>query len=323
MTIPASRARAAKNILWHLRTLPKELKAGGFDLVHIPSYRRMIPFSPVPQVATIHDCAPFILREKYDALRGIFGRVLVPAIARRVPRIIAVSETTAGDIRLYMKVPEERIRAIPNGINHKMFRPPDSEALAAFRKRKKLDRPFFLYVARLEYPAKNHHRLIEAFERVIVNGRFGGELILPGAPWHGAEVIETQVRKSPCQNRIRLEGFVEDDELPLWYAAAEALVFPSLMEGFGLPILESQACGTRVVSGNGTSLPEVAGPACIMFDPLEVDEIADAMAELAEMGDSERQRRESEGIKWASRFTWSAHAREAASVYNEAMALES
>ena len=148
VTIPASQARAAKNILWHLLTLPKELKAGGFDLVHIPSYRRMIPFSPVPQVATIHDCAPFILREKYDALRGFFGRILVPVIARRVPRIIAVSETTAGDIRLYMKVPEGRIRAIPNGINHKMFRPPDPEALAVFRKRKKLDRPEWHVVKR-------------------------------------------------------------------------------------------------------------------------------------------------------------------------------
>lgn len=323
VTIPESQARAAKNILWHLRTLPRELKAGGFDLVHIPSYRRMIPFSPVPQVATIHDCAPFILREKYDALRGVFGRVLVPAIARRVPRIIAVSETTAGDIRLYMKVPKDRIRAIPNGINHKNFRPPDPDKLAAFRERKKLRRPFFLYVARLEYPAKNHHRLIEAFEKVIADGRFDGDLILPGAPWHGADVIENKVRKSPCRDRIRLEGFVEDADLPLWYAAAEALVFPSLMEGFGLPLLEAQACGTRIASGNGTSLPEVAGPAGIMFDPLEVDEIADAMGQLASMDDAERERRKAAGIKWASRFTWSAHAREAASVYNEALALES
>lgn len=317
VSIPRSMGRAAKNLFWHMRSLPRELKRGGFDVLHIPSYRRMIPFSPVPQVATIHDCAPFILTEKYDALRGFFGRVLVPAIARRVPKIIAVSNTTAGDINLYMKVPQERIRAIPNGIDHDVFRPVEEEVLKGFRERKNITKPYFIYVARLEYPAKNHHRLVEAFGKVVERGDFDGELILPGAPWHGSDVIEALVKKSPHRDRIRLEGFVDADDLPLWYAASEGLVFPSLMEGFGLPLLEAQACGTRVASANGTSLPEVAGPAGILFDGKDVDEMANAMTRLATMDPEERQRREDAGKSWAARFTWSAHARDAVEVYNE------
>jgi len=307
MMIPPPYARGPLNLHWHQMTLPRLLKSGGFQVVHIPSYRRMLAFSPIPQVATIHDCAPFILRGKYDAFRGLFGRKLVPWIARRVPRILAVSETTRQDIIRYMGVPGERIVTAFNGIDHSMFKPQSPEDVSAFRERKKLTRPFFLYVARLEHPAKNHLRLIEAFSELLAGG-YEGELVLPGAPWHGSEVIEAAVAASPCRERIRLEGFVTNEDLPLWYAAAEALVFPSLMEGFGLPLLEAQACGTRIASADATSLPEVAGPVGILFKGLEVPSIVAALRELAEMPADERVRRGHEGMKWAGEFTWSAHA---------------
>ena len=319
VTIPASMSGGAKNLLWHQLRLNGEVRRRGIDLVHIPSYRRMLACSAVPQVATIHDCAPFVLREKYDRARGWFGRVLVPAIARRVPRVIAVSETTGRDIVRFMKVPEERVTVVPNGIDHAVFHPRGADEVAAFRARLGLEQPFFLYVARLEHPAKNHVRLIRAFGRVVESGAFSGQLILPGAPWHGSEVVERAVAESPVRDRIRLAGFVDNEDLPLWYAAAEALVFPSLMEGFGLPLLEAQACGTRIACADATSLPEVAGPAGILFDGLDEGSIAAAMTRLAGMTPDERARREAEGIEWAGRFTWSAHAAEAARCYRETL----
>jgi glycosyltransferase involved in cell wall biosynthesis len=317
--IPAGMAGGAANLCWHQTGLNRIVRNRQIDLVHIPSYRRMMWRCAVPQVATIHDCAPFILREKYDVARGFFGRVLVPMLARRVQRVIAVSETTARDVRHWMRVDAAKVTVVPNGIDHAIFHPPGADALAAFRQRKQLQQPFFLYVARLEHPAKNHLRLIRAFESLVRSGAFSGQLVLPGAPWHGSEVIEHAVAASPVRERIRLEGFVDNADLPLWYAAAEALVFPSLMEGFGLPLLEAQACGTRIACADATSLPEVAGPAGILFDGLDEPSIATAMERLAAMDPDERRRREDEGKAWAARFTWSAHAAAAAAIYRDTL----
>lgn len=317
VSIPPRYSRGPLNLLWHQMLLPGILKRGRFDLVHVPSYRRMLAFSPVPQVATIHDCAPFILRDKYDAYRGWFGRVLVPWIARRVDRILAVSEMTRRDVIRFMGVKEGRVETALNGIDHVQFRPQLPEDIEAFRVRRSLERPFFLYVARLEHPAKNHVRLIEAFSNLVASGDYDGDLVLPGASWHGAEIIEAAVAASPCKERIRLEGFVENSELALWYAAADALVFPSLMEGFGLPLLEAQACGTRVATSDSTSLPEVSGPAGILFDGLDLKSIEAAMRQVATMDRIERRDREKQGIGWASSFTWKAHAKIASRVYRE------
>jgi glycosyltransferase involved in cell wall biosynthesis len=315
ISIPARASGGAGNLLWHQLSLNRVVRHLEIDLVHIPSYRRMLWDCAVPQVATIHDCAPFVLRGKYDFARGFFGRVVVPVIARRVHHIIAVSGTTGTDINRFMKVPETNITVLPNGIDHSMFRPQSAAAVEGFRKRMGLKRPFFLYVARLEHPAKNHVRLIRAFERLAESGAFSGQLILPGAPWHGAEVIESAVAESRFRDHIRLEGFVDNADLPLWYAAAEALVFPSLMEGFGLPLLEAQACGTRIACSDSTSLPEVAGPAGLLFDGLDDSSITGAMERLARMDGAERRRRENEGIDWAGGFTWSSHAAGAVRIY--------
>jgi len=320
ISIPARMSGGATNLLWHQMCLNKVVKRLKIELVHIPSYRRMLWSCAVPQVATIHDCAPFILREKYDHLRGFFGRVIVPMIARRVQRVIAVSETTGKDVVRWMKVPAAKVTVVPNGIDHLMFRPPAGAAISEFRQRMNLTQPFFLYVARLEHPAKNHLRLIRAFENLARAGTFSGHLMLPGAPWHGSEVVEQAVANSPFRDRIRLEGFVDNADLPLWYAAAEALVFPSLMEGFGLPLLEAQACGTRIACADSTSLPEVAGPAGILFNGLDESAIAAAMTRLATMDDDERRQRESEGIRWAGGFTWSAHAAAATKIYQDILA---
>ncbi len=318
ISIPANMSGGAANLVWHQLCLNTVLKRLRIDRVHIPSYRRIIWRAAVPQVATIHDCAPFVLRDKYDFLRGFFGRVIVPRLARRVSHVIAVSETTGKDVARFMRVPPENLTVVPNGIDHQMFYPQDAAAIAEFRHRKHLTRPFFLYVARLEHPAKNHLRLIRAFESLADSGTFDGHLILPGAPWHGSTLIEQAVATSRHRDRIRLEGFVNNADLPLWYAAAQALVFPSLMEGFGLPLLESQACGTRIACADATSLPEVAGPAGILFNGLDEMSITAAMTRLATMDGVERRLLEEQGLAWAARFTWSSHAAAVAQIYHDA-----
>ncbi|WP_269539111.1 glycosyltransferase family 4 protein [Cerasicoccus fimbriatus] len=317
VSIPASFDSGAKNLLWHQASLPGIIRHNGYDVVHIPSYRRMVINCPAPQVATIHDCAPFIMAEKYDALRGFFGRKVVPWIARRMDRVIAVSATAGKDIQHYLGVTPERLTLIPNGIDHARFQPASENALADFRTRRALTKPYLIYIARFEHPAKNHVRLIEAFGRFREESGLDWQLVLGGAPWHGKEVIDEAWQSSTHRDAIRMEGFVEDDELALWYGAAEALVFPSLMEGFGFPVIEAQACGTLAVSSNATSLAEVNGPAALPFDPTSVDSITAALHQLGQMDTAERTRRIAQGIEWAAQYRWEKHAEQCEQVYRE------
>lgn len=310
---------AVRNILWHQTALRPALKKFGCELVHIPSYRRLVAFPGVPQVATIHDCAPFRLAGKYDPLRMFYGRSVVRPMARRCEGVIAVSEYTAADIRQFFGVVGERLRVVWNGIDHARFRRMSSEGI-----RSRLSatvgwkEPWWIYVARLEHPAKNHVRLIQAFEGLCASGGAGiGRLVLAGADWHGAEVIHAAVEASSARDRIHLAGFVADEDLPAWYSGARALVFPSLFEGFGLPPVEAMACGCPVLSSDRGALGEVIGNAAKRFDPESVDSIAGAMKELmADPGLGEGLKEA--GLRRADQFRWERCAAETVDVYRAA-----
>lgn len=303
-SIPVGSGAGVRNLFWHQRHLPDILRAGAYDLLHIPSYRRIVAICPVPQVVTIHDCAPFRLRDKYGLLRGFFGRQVVPFLARRCQQVLTVSEFTKQDLVRFFQLPENRIDVVYNGLNHQLYRPRTEEEQAAFRQRQGLGRPYLLFISRLEHPGKNHIRLIEAYERYRETNCGEELLVLGGAPWHGAEVIEARVRASKFADSIRLPGFMEEDELPLWYASAEALVFPSLIEGFGLPVVEALACGLPVATSDRGSLPEVGGEAAVYFDPEDVDAIAVAMHRLHDEARALHQSRIESGLQHAANFDW-------------------
>ena len=181
---------AVKNILWHQTSLRAVLRREKIDVLHIPSYRRIVARPPVPQVVTIHDLAAFAVRGKYDMARTIYGKYVVRALARQAQVVSTVSYATAADVNRYFGLPEASIDVIWNGIDHDTFRPRTDQELASARARLNQPRPYFIYLARLEHPGKNHVRLIEAFEnfcREQPDQRH--DLVLGGADWHGAEVI--------------------------------------------------------------------------------------------------------------------------------------
>lgn len=304
LTIPASASSGVKNVAWHQFQLPSILKQDPYDLLHIPSYRRILARSPIPQLVTIHDCAPFRLRDKYGLLRGLFGRQLSPWLARRCEAVVAVSHFTKQDLIEFFKLPADQVEVIHNGLSHGTYCPQSETALNAFRESHGLQQPYFIFVSRLEHPGKNHVRLIEAYEKFRAHSERTIQLVLGGAPWHGAEVIQQRVADSPYAKDILLPGFMDEAELPLWYAAAEALVFPSLIEGFGLPVVEALACGVRVVSSDRGSLPEVGGDAAIYFDPESVPAITQAMQALEAESPTEAQARIEKGYQHAATFDW-------------------
>jgi glycosyltransferase involved in cell wall biosynthesis len=319
LTIPARYSKGAANLFWHTALLPRILHKGSYDLYHSPSYRRIIPICPVAQIATVHDCAPFHLREKYGAARGFFGRKWVPTLARRCRSILTVSHFTAADIVRFYHIPMESITVIHNGLDHATYRPLHESALENFRQRMGIKKPYLLYISRLEHPGKNHVRLIEAYDRARKAKIIDAPLVLGGAPWHGAEAIQRRVAASPYADAIMLPGFIDENDLPLWYGAAAALVFPSLIEGFGLPVAEALACGVPVLSSDRGSLPEVGGDAALYFDPTDEVSIVNALQQFANRSQAEADAFKERGLKQAARFHWDNAALATADSYRKAL----
>lgn len=301
---------ALKNIFWHQFILRGWLKQQSIDVLHVPSYRRMVWRAPCATVSTIHDLAPFNVKGKYDLARMIYGRVIVKHLARSQDRIIAISSNTAQDIERFFDLPVSRQKIVLNGLDHARFQP------AAATRPPGLDEPFFLYVSRLEHPAKNHVRLIEAFNRFKAATGSTWQLALGGSDWHGAEFIHAAAAASPYAKDIRFLGFVSDAELPNLYRAAGAFVYPSLFEGFGMPPVEAMACGCPVISSNAGSLKEVVADAALIIDPESVASLQQALTQVAADLPT-RQRLIAAGLENAQRFDWHDNARQVLKAYEE------
>jgi glycosyltransferase involved in cell wall biosynthesis len=307
-----------RNIQWHQQELPRLCRQRQLDVLHVPSYRRLLWRKPCPLVATIHDLAPFRVPGKYDWKRMFYGRVVVRWLAWRQDRIIAVSQNTAKDLMQFFKLPSSRIQVIHNGLDHDRFFPSSASGARAWvQQRFGLDTPFFLYVARLEHPGKNHLRLIAAFEQFRQTTGLNWQLVFGGSDWHGAELIHTAIQRSVYRNQIRSLGFVSDDELPRLYRAASAFVYPSLYEGFGLPPAEAMACGCPVIASTRGSLAEVIGDAALTVDPESVADIVTKLTILA----SDPVRAEAlirAGLCQARQFDWARTAAQTLDVYQKA-----
>lgn len=316
--VPETERPAVRNVLWHQRTLPGLVRERGLDVMHVPSYRRLIWPRPCARVATIHDLAPFHVRGKYDWKRMIYGRVIVKRLARRQEAIMAVSENTARDLEKFFGLGRDRVTVVWNGIDHARFQPGDAAmAKAGVAQRWGLDRPFFLYVSRLEHPGKNHVRLIEAFDQFKAATGSNWLLALGGSDWHGAEAIHAAAKSARTSADIRFLGFVDDPSLPELYRASDAFVYPSLFEGFGFPPIEAMACGCPVISSARGSLREVVADAAEIVEPESVTDIAGALTRLATEA-PRRNRLVATGFKNAQRFRWDRCAAETLEIYERA-----
>ncbi len=298
-----------RDILWHQTMLPKLARQHGLDVLHVPTYRRMLWRRPCALVATIHDLAQYYVTGKYDMARMFYGRVVSRFLASRQHRIVAISRNTARDIANCFGLNGDRVTVVPNGINHQRFSlevPP-----------RKAASPFFLYVSRLEHPAKNHVRLIAAFERFKRQTRSNWELIFAGKDAAGAAAIHAAIADSPYRVAIRSLGFVGDEDLPSLYRSAGAFVYPSLYEGFGLPPLEAMACGCPVLCSPRGALAEVVGDAALFIAPESVSSIATQLTKVATKATLRRRLRQT-GVLRARAFNWGAAAAATLEVYARA-----
>ncbi len=319
ITVPESFRPPLANILWHQAMLPQLIRKHGIDLLHIPSYRRMLWQHPCPMVATIHDLAPLRISGKYDWTRTLYARWAVKHLARRQDHIITVSKNTAHDVRHLFAIPESRLSVVYNGVDHARYTP--GNRLFAREKislQYGLKGPFFLYVARLEHPGKNHWRLIRAFE-MFHETNPSWRLVFAGSDWTGAAAIHAAISASRCRNFIHSLGFVPDEVVPDIMRAADAFVYPSLYEGFGLPIVEAMACGCPVICSNRNSMLEIAGDAAATVDPENVTALKWQMQQMAE-SPVIREQHSQAGLRHARVFDWKHTAAAVLSVYESTLA---
>lgn len=313
-------ANPVVNIAWHNTMLPIIGKIKKFDLLHIPSYRRIPLIKKCPIVATVHDVATLSMDAKYDAARMFYNRRIVPSQIHNADHIITVSHYSKKDIVERVGVAPEKITVLYSGINHQIFQPVEKTAARAqLAEKYKLDRPFIIYVSRLEHPAKNHVRLIEAFEQFKAKTDSPHKLILPGADWNGAEAIRVRATASPVHDDILFPGFLPLEDLPLFYSACDLMAFPSLFEGFGFPIIEALACGAPVMCSNTSSMREIAGNVVPKFNPHSTGEIEQCLEKTLSEGWSEAKRLH--GIAYAAEFDWSRTARQTLDIYERTAGL--
>lgn len=289
------------------------------DLLHDPT--GVTPFlfggGDARLVTTIHDVFPWSMPGHSSRLDSwIYHHWLPLLLARRADRVITVSRQSSQDIENFLGYPQNKIRVIPQGISP-LFRPiPAEQALAYLSGRYQLQPLYILFLGSLTR-RKNLARALQAFA-LVARSRPGLRFVLVGPRAWLNTPVEQIVRSLQIEDRIQLTGPVPDADLPYFYSAAQAFVFPSLYEGFGFPPLEAMACGTPVITSNCSSLPEVAGDAALLVDPTSIEAIAGAIEQVLSdpsLADELRQR----GLQQAARFSWPAAARATLTLYQNVL----
>jgi len=309
-------------ILWHRAKLPvpADWLSGPVDLYHCPDFV-LPPLRRARGILTVHDLAFLMRPDCADHRLRAYLEEVVPRSVRRADFIIADSENTRNDLVVLLGVKPSSVAVVPGGVEDRFTRVEDAAELDQARRRLGVgEAPFVLSIGVIE-PRKNLNRLMDAFRVLKERGNVPAnlKLVLAGGKGWLYDAIFEHHAASPVRDDILLPGFVSDDMLPAIYSTAEALAFPSLYEGFGLPILEAMACGTPVVASRASCLPEVADGASLLVDPNNVDGLASAL-ELALMDNDVRSRLMRQGVERAANYTWRRAAEQLLSVYRKVAA---
>lgn len=309
---PVSVANPVARLAWEHTGMVTQAMRDRLDLLHgmafvvPPAWRK-------PSMVTIHDLA--LLKEGHaPKRRTIYLRSMIGQSVRRAGRVLVISGHTKADVVELFDIDPAKIVVTPLGVSPRL-KPLDPEARARFRAAHKLIRPTLLYVGTLE-PRKNIPNLLRAFD--LVASLTDAELVLGGAEGWLTDELHQTLGSMKFRDRVRLTGFIPEQDLASWLSAADVFVFPSRYEGFGLPPLEAMACGTPVVSSTSSSLPEVLGDDALLADPDDVEGIAGAIERLLTdpmLAADLRMR----GMARAARFGWEETARLTLEAYRAAV----
>jgi len=300
---------------WSLWRFPRAVKAYGCDLAH--TQYTVSPLFRIPVVTTIHDVS-FLINPRWFPLKDrLLLRLTVPASCRRAARVLTVSETSRCDIIRLLCLPSEKVVATPNGLPEGFYPIDQEQAQAWVRLHYGIEPPFLLAVGVLQ-PRKNWLLAIQAVAYAREWSGLPLKLVLTGKVGWASRELEWTKRTLVQGNWLIETGYVPDEHLVWLYNAAEALLYPSFYEGFGLPPLEAMACGTPVVASNGGALPEVVGSGGLLLPPDQPAQWAHAVLILLQ-NDSYRAGMRQRALQRAQQFNWRDTAHRTWQVYQDVL----
>ncbi len=301
--------------LWYRLKLPLPVQwvTGPLDLFHSPDFVLPPVSGGIPTLLTVHDLSFAHYPQVFPEPLVRYLNTVVPWSVGRATHILADSQATQDDLTTLWQVAPEKVTVLYSGVDGR-FRPVESglEITAVRRQYELGDAPYILTVGTVQ-PRKNYQMLIRAFAPLA--GRFSHNLVIAGGQGWLYEEMMAEVARQGLDGRVRFIGFVDDDHLPALYSGATLYVFPSLYEGFGLPILEAMGCGVPVLTSNASSLPEVAGEAAVQLAPQDEAAWTDAMAQL--LGNAGRRAEMvAAGFRQVQQFSWRKAAQQLLAIYD-------
>src|SRR3954451_5721444 len=310
----ATPSRRVPRLVWMQTLAVTALRQVEADVVHFTN--GMLPvMSPVPTVVTIHDMSLRLYPRYHPPRRVILNRPLVDLAARRADAIITPSESAKRDIVRIYKIDPKRVHVVYEAAAPSFTRVRDAAALERVRQRYGLGERIILYVGTIE-PRKNLPTLIDAFAARRRAGELSHQLVCVGPYGWLSRGIDAQIKRCGVSDAIAFTGYVPFEDLPALYTLAEMFVYPSMYEGFGLPVVEAMACGTPVITGPTAALTEIGGGAIVEADRIEPEALGRALVEVARSRDR-RADLSGRGLARAATFSWERAARESLEIYRE------
>ncbi|MBO0779259.1 MAG: glycosyltransferase family 4 protein [Ktedonobacteraceae bacterium] len=274
---PWPEARPAARVMWEQLNLPTQLRQRQIAVLHSPVnvLPERLP-GECASVVTLHDLAFLRFPHVLTRAKRLYHRTFTVRSLRRATMLITVSQSTKQDAHELVGVPLEGMQTVYPCIDERFSQVVEEQVIQDFRRQKELTDGFFLYLSTLE-PRKNVTTLIDAYK--LLRERYGvrEKLVLAGGKGWLYDEIFARVQRLDLGEHVIFAGFVADAEQALWYRAASAFVYPSLYEGFGIPVAEALACGTPTVTSNISSLPEAGAQIALCVDPHNVEALAEAM----------------------------------------------
>ena len=290
-----------------------------YDIFHC-THLSPLTIPGLPRVTTVHDIIPLLRPELTRDNRRLFAELLAVNL-RESDRVIAVSETTKKDLVEFGNINPDKVSVVYEAAANDLTPMNFEEAAPYLRSLELIDKsgdlqPYFLFIGNIE-PKKNVRRLLEAFQQFSLRDQIGYKLVIVGSKAWGFDAVKDLLEALIKQRRVILTGYLSVEYLPALLSQARAFLFPSLIEGFGLPVLEAMACGCPVITSTATAICEVCGDAAIQVDPQSVSALTQAISRLAVDDDLCVQLRE-DGFRQNARFSWERCAKETLVVYEQA-----
>jgi glycosyltransferase involved in cell wall biosynthesis len=305
-----------QRLIWEQTFFPALVRRAGVDLLHSPHYTMPLAL-PCRSVVTFHDMIFFIYPQYHTLVKRYFFRWFIRVSGRWANALIADSESTRRDAIKLAGVPAEKIHTVHLGVTDEFRTIRDVQVLDQIKAKYQLPENFLLYVGVME-PRKNLAGLLKAYQTLVAEGIQQHLVIAGGKGWMIDQVLAS-VAESEMKARIHFTGHVPHEDLPAIFNLAEVFVYPSLYEGFGIPVLEALACATPVVTSNISSIPEITGDCALLIPPTDQQALTSALQRLLK-DKSLRQDLARCGPERAAYFTWTHTARRTLAVYQQILA---